>query len=115
MTPVSPIVAQQSTEHLCGEHLTAADDQYQEALTKSSSFGSNKTSLSAPSLLKRHDVDLPGVHPAERGPGRGTVQLEPLAVQSAGSHQAGGSRLLPLHAAEGETRPATGTVRAGVV
>lgn len=69
----------------------------------------------APSLLKRHDVDLPGVHPAERGPGWGAVQLEPVAVQSAGSHQAGGSRLLPLHAAEGETRPATSTVRAGAV
>lgn len=69
----------------------------------------------APSLLKRRHVDLPGVHPAERGPGRSAVQLEPLAVQPAGGHQAGGPSLLPLHAAEGATRPATGSVRAGAV
>lgn len=69
----------------------------------------------APFLLKRRHVDLPGVHPAERGPGRGAIQLEPLAVQPAGGHPAGGPSLLPLHAAEGETRPAASSVRAGAV
>lgn len=65
--------------------------------------------------MKRRDVDLPGVYPAERGPGRGAIQLEPLAIQPAGGHQVGGPRLLPLHAAEGEARPAAGSVRAGAV
>lgn len=59
--------------------------------------------------------NLSGVHPAEWRQGRGEVQLEPLALQPPGSHQISGARLLPVHTAEGETRPATGPVRASHV
>lgn len=62
-------------------------------------------------LLKLSDGVLPGVHPTERGPGRGAIQLEPLALQPAGSHQAGGPGLLSLHTPQGEARPSTGPVR----
>ena len=54
------------------------------------------------SLLKLGDGDLPGVYPTERGPGWGEIQLEPLALQPPGSHQASGPSLLPLHTTQGE-------------
>lgn len=64
------------------------------------------------SLLQLCDGDLPGVYPTEWGQGWGEIQLEPLAVQQAGSHQASGPSVLPLHTAQGEAWPATGSVRA---
>lgn len=67
------------------------------------------------SLLKLCDGDLPGVHPTERGQGWGEIQLEPVALQPPGGHQARGARLLPLHTAKGEARFTAGPVRAGAV
>lgn len=61
------------------------------------------------------DVDLPGVHSTKRGQGWGEIQLEPLALQSSGGHQAGGPRLLPSLTYQGEAQPAAGPVRAGSV
>lgn len=67
------------------------------------------------SIPKCCDDDLPGVHPTEWGQRWGEIQLEHVAVQPTGGHQAGGPCLVPLHACQREAWPATATIRTSSV